>query len=199
MTCLQCKLIKYSSSSSPFANISGPFVYALFSDCIARKAYTLDPSIYVFKLGFSAGNQDRFRSIVDGWRYKGKSTPPLGNCRNWNKIGTWKMRTAEAFERKFIKLAKERMRILPPHVYLGEQAENLSPHSNGETEIYWFNNQDFADMALYQDRVCTEEPGSVTALLQIFRAIKDRNDAFKSKLAGAGASSFPFAGSKSSR
>ncbi len=185
MSCSQCKLIRYSSSSSPFANKAGPFVYVLFSECVARKAYALDPRAYVFKLGFSAGGQDRFRSLIEGWRYKGGQTMPLGNCRNWVSVGTWRMQTAEAFEHKFIKFAVERHRILQPHVYLGAEMPVQQPRSNGETEIYWFNDQDFEDLPLYQDRVCTEERGNFAALQSMFDAIKQQGDRLRSKLAAS--------------
>jgi|GEM_PF-1961843 len=183
MPCRQCELIKYATSSSPFANIAGPFIYVLFSECVARKAHALDPAAYVFKLGFSGGGQDRFRSLIEGWRYKGGSTAPLGNCRNWVSIGVWKMKTAEAFERKFIKVAVERHRILQPHVYLDGERPIEQPRSNGETEIYWFNDQDFVDLPLYQDRVCTEERGNFAALHGMFDAIRERGDKFRAELA----------------
>ncbi|NTA14013.1 hypothetical protein [Agrobacterium tumefaciens] len=182
MPCRLRQITRYARPSSPFANISTPFVYVLFSDCLARKAHALDPEMRVFKLGFSAGTQDRFRSLIDGWKYKGGFTPPLGNCRSWESIGTWKMKSAKAFERKFIGIAKERMRVLPSHVYLeGVKGLRLSERSNGESEIYWFNDKDFEDSLLYEERVRTEEPGSREAFRAIFAAIEARQTAFLAK------------------
>ncbi len=185
MPCRQCQFIHYPSRSSPFANTAGPFIYVLFSECVARKAYALDPSAYVFKLGFSRGGQDRFRSVIEGWRYKGGQTSPLGNCRNWVSLGTWTMKSAEVFERKFIKVARENKRILPPHVYRDGEAPSQPGRSNGESEIYWLNDNDFENLARYQDRVCTEERDNFAALQAMFAAIKMQGDEFRSKLAAS--------------
>jgi hypothetical protein len=178
MTCRDCKLIKYSKTASEFSHISSPFIYIIFSECIARKAYEFDPKLYIFKLGYSSGNQDRLRSLMEGWRFKGGQTQPLANCKNWEVLGTWKMKGADVFERKFIKLAKTWQRIVPPHVY-GGMAEK---RTNGETEIYWLNELDFQRLDIYQDKVCTEERGSFAALAGMFATIVERGDRFQLKM-----------------
>jgi hypothetical protein len=188
MFCVDCEFIRYSSASSPFRNIAGPFVYVLFSECVARKVFEKDPRLYTFKLGFSGGGQDRFMSIVEGWKYRGGRTRPLGDCKNWKEVGVWRMRGAEVFERKFVRQAKSLMRIVPPDVYSSESLGHEGEGSNGETEIYWLISEDFARLKSWQEAVCLEERGSFEALADIFAKIKMKGDAFRQRIRGTATS-----------
>ncbi|GLR54642.1 hypothetical protein KYK30_25795 [Shinella yambaruensis] len=189
MNCIDCRLIHYAKASSLFNGIHRPFVYVVYSECVARAAFRLDPQLSIFKLGFSGGGQDRFRSLIEGWSFRNGRTPPLGNCRRWESLGVWKMHTAEAFERKFKAVAQARGRIVPPHVYgWDENSSRLAQRTNGETEIYWFNDTDFSSLPLYQDKVCTEERRSFEMLAEMFGAIRARNEAFKAKMSRPDAS-----------
>ena len=177
MACVNCELLRYSTASSPFRNIAGPFVYVLFSECVARKVFEKDPRLYTFKLGFSHGGEDRFKSIVEGWKYRDGRTRPLGDCKNWVEVGHWRMKGAEMFERKFVRQAKSLKRIVPPDVYMSELREG--ERTNGELEIYWLASEDFVRLKSWQEAVCLEESGSFEALEEIFAKIKIRGEAFR--------------------
>ncbi|CAK7261283.1 protein of unknown function (plasmid) [Shinella sp. WSC3-e] len=78
MNCIDCRLIHYAKASSPFNGIHRPFVYVVYSECVARAAFRLDPQLSIFKLGFSGGGQDRFRSLIEGWVLPERPHAPLG-------------------------------------------------------------------------------------------------------------------------
>jgi hypothetical protein len=182
MACINCDFIRYSSATSPFRNIVVPFVYVLFSECVAGKVFEKDPRLYTFKLGFSHGGQDRFMSIVEGWKYRDGRTRPLGDCKNWTEVGVWRMKRAEVFERKFVREAKTLMRIVPRDVYMSEPLEGEGERTNGESEIYWLAPEDFVRLKSWQEAVCLEERGSFEALADIFAKIKIRGEEYREKV-----------------
>jgi len=129
--CVDCSFIHYSPADSALRNKVGPLIYVLFSPCVARALFEKDPTLYNFKLGFSKGNQDRLKSVTEGFKRRGIRSLPLANCKKWEVIGAWQMKYAEKFERRFIRWARENSRIVPRGAYLDDVSVLIDGHTNG--------------------------------------------------------------------